>query len=374
MKHQSELLSQNIGIDISKDNLDTVISTIDIKRYVKVKASRQFSNTTAGFERLHKWILSKRIVDIELKISLEATGSYHEKLVWYLYQMGYQVSVILPLKAKRYFQAIGQKSKDDNVDAKGLSRMGLEQCLPLWDPISPNIYHLRSVTRQLEAYNHQRTSLINQLHALGQCSFPISTVERSLKRMLKSIEKEIVYLEKETEKIIRADSLLHERVKKVTSIKGVGTKTVAILLAETNGFANIKNQGQLVSYAGYDIVKDQSGKRTGKDKISKKGNAHIRRAMHMPSLTAVRHKTPGLSNVHKRLIDKGKKKMQAYVAVQRKMLILIWTLWRKNETFDPEFVQRGKHDIQDPENTITKGIKEILEPSMSKISTIVDYN
>ena len=74
--------------------------------------------------------------------------------------------------------------------------------------------------------------------------------------------------------------------------------------------------------------------------MSKKGNAHIRRAMHMPAFSVVRHQVPPFSSLHQRLRDKGKKKMQAYVAVQRKLLILIWTLWRKNECYDPLFGQK----------------------------------
>lgn len=65
--------------------------------------------------------------------------------------------------------------------------------------------------------------------------------------------------------------------------------SVVTVIAETNGFALIKNQRQLVSYAGYDVVENQSGKRAGKTKISKKGNSHIRRILHMPALNAVRY-------------------------------------------------------------------------------------
>ena len=41
---------------------------------------------------------------------------------------------------------------------------------------------------------------------------------------------------------------LGERVEKLLA-KGVGLTTVAVLLAETNGFATCEKQGQLVSYS-----------------------------------------------------------------------------------------------------------------------------
>ncbi|MCG8319976.1 MAG: transposase [Cytophagales bacterium] len=142
------------------------------------------------------------------------------------------------------------------------------------------------------------------------------------------------------EKLIGEDVDLSSRVEKILAIKGVGLKTIAVLLAETNGFATFENQGQLVSYAGYDVVKKQSGKRSGKARMSKKGNDHIRRAMHMPAFGVVRNQVTPFASLYERLTAKGKKKMQAYVAVQRKLLILIWTLWRKNEPYDPKFDQQ----------------------------------
>lgn len=332
-----ELLCQNLGVDVSKDSLDVAFSTIDMQQQVKVKASRKFANTLIGFNQLQKWIESKRVKDVEMRILMEATGIYYEQIAWFLYEKGYTLSVILPTKAKRYLQAIGNKSKNDKIDAKGLARMGLEQRLPLWQPLSKNIYRLRLLTRQLEDFNNQRTVFLNQLHALSHSAYAVKEVEKNAKKMVKELEKAIAQLEKAIEKLIEEDEVLSSKVEKILSIKGVGLKTIAVLLAETNGFATFENQGQLVSYSGYDIVENQSGKRSGKTKMSKKGNAHIRRAMHMPAFGVVRYQVGPFVSLHERLVARGKTKMQAYVAVQRKLLILIWALWRKGEAYDPAF-------------------------------------
>jgi len=331
MKNEQGLLSQNVGIDVSKDSLDIVFSTIDIQQYVKVQGSRRFSNSLSGFEQIHKWIENKRDGDVEMRISMEATGIYHESLALFLHKKKYSVAVILPTRAKRYLQAIGHKSKTDAIDARGLARMGLEQRLPIWEPLSRNIYSLRLLTRQLEDFNNQRTVFLNQLHALSHSGYEVKEVEKSLRKMVKGLEQGIFQLEQAIKKLIEKDETLNSKVEKLLTIKGVGLKTIAVLLSETNGFAGFESQGQLVSYAGYDIVKNQSGERLGKTRMSKKGNAHIRRAMHMPAFSVVRHQVPPFFSLHQRLRDKGKKKMQAYVAVQRKLLILIWTLWRKND-------------------------------------------
>ncbi|WP_415837366.1 IS110 family transposase, partial [Pontibacter korlensis] len=170
------LLCQNLGVDVSKDALEVVLSTLDMERRVKVKASRKFTNTPTGFKQLQRWLEGKRAADVELRLLMEATGVYYEQLAWFLYHEGYQVSVVLPTKAKRYLQALGNKSKNDRIDARGLAQMGLEQLLELWQPLSKNIYRLRLLTRQLEDFSNQRTVCLNQLHALHHGALVVKQV------------------------------------------------------------------------------------------------------------------------------------------------------------------------------------------------------
>ena len=357
MKKRPDLLSQNVGVDVSKDTLDVVSSTMDLGQQVNVKASRRFANTPAGFRQLQKWMESKRAGGTELRVLMEATGVYYEQLAWFLHGAAYAVSVIVPTKAKRYLQAMGNRSKNDKIDARGLARMGLEQRLPLWQPLSGNIYRLRLLTRQLEDFNNQRTAFLNQLHALSHSAYAVKEAEKSLKRMIRELEKGICQLEQAIAQLIEEDEVISSKVEKITAIKGVGLKTVAVLLAETNGFASFESQGQLASYFGYDIVENQSGKRPGKTRMSKKGNAHIRRAMHMPAFGVVRYKEPAFVSLYERLMARGKTKMQAYVAVQRKLPVLIWALWRKEEAYDPSFGQEEKEASgnEEPETLFSLG-------------------
>ena len=89
---------------------------------------------------------------------------------------------------------------------------------------------------------------------------------------------------------LNKDAEVSRLVEGITLIKGVGALTVAIILAETNGFALFKNIPQLISFGGYDVVENQSGKHVGKTRISKQGNGHIRRCLHLPALSVVRCK------------------------------------------------------------------------------------
>ncbi|MBK8381512.1 MAG: transposase [Ignavibacteria bacterium] len=58
--------------------------------------------------------------------------------------------------------------------------------------------------------------------------------------------------------MLKSDKELYEKIKTVSSIKGVGIMTVTKVVAETAGFALIKNKNQITSYSGYDIIHDES--------------------------------------------------------------------------------------------------------------------
>ncbi|MFT6337200.1 MAG: transposase [Saprospiraceae bacterium] len=75
-------------------------------------------------------------------------------------------------------------------------------------------------------------------------------------------------------KTLKSDKEIWAKVENLMTIQGVGFKTVALTLGETQGFALIKNQRQLVSYCGLDVIKRESGTSIkGRTKISKKENS-----------------------------------------------------------------------------------------------------
>jgi transposase len=137
--------------------------------------------------------------------------------------------------------------------------MGCEQCLALWQPISKNLYQLRSLTRLQESLQEQKTVLTNQLEAFSHQMYPSKQAAESVRQLVKAIDKELVKLEKQIHLLIQQDPLLKEKCEKLTSVPGIGVYTFAVIVAETNGFALIENQAQLVSYAGYDVRENQSG-------------------------------------------------------------------------------------------------------------------
>lgn len=140
-----EILKYAIGIDIAKEKFDVCISNIDQLQHVSIRAQCNFANTAKGFERFFSWATKHTNPDIPCIFLMEATGIYYEQLAWFLHNKNCRIAVVLPNKAKKYKEALGLKSKNDRIDAKGLAQMACEQNNTEWKPLSSNIYLLRLI-------------------------------------------------------------------------------------------------------------------------------------------------------------------------------------------------------------------------------------
>lgn len=346
----------SLGLDVDKSTFKACLKSKEGNDKSKIKGSRTFSNSQTGFKEADQWIKKHiKSADGTLKITLEATGVYHEALAWYFHEHNYKVHIVLALRAKRYLQSMGIRSKNDQIDAKGLADMGLQQELEQWIPCSENLMKLRSLTRQLEMLQETKTAFNNQLEAATHQVHCDKMVIQNLKSLLKKIEKDIDKVRNRIEQSVNEDPVLFSKYKLVEPIKGIGMTTFATIIAETGGFELFKNQKQLVSYAGYDVVENQSGKRVGKTRISKKGNAHIRRIMFMAAFNVVKYKVDPFCNVYERIYDRTKFKMKAYVAIQRKLLCLIYALWKKDSVYDPAYSLKNTSGDQEPKLLFSVG-------------------
>lgn len=364
------MLKYSVGIDIASKTLDASFSIIDVQQKVVVKSSKsKIPNTKAGYKDLVYWIeKNHKDKQIPLVVCMEATGVYHENCALYLHQLDYRLSIVLPNKAKKYLQSLGIKSKNDKIDAQGLAQMGAEQCLKHWKPLAEFYHTLRSLTRQHQSTQELKTSLGNQLHALEYTMYKPKVVIKQLQKTIALLDKQLAEMEATIITQLKSNELVFQKVENICKIKGVGLLTVAVIIAETNGFELFENAKQLVSYAGYDAVENQSGKHFGKTRISKKGNSRIRRCLFMPAFGVVKYEQKIFSNLFQRTFAKNGIKMKSYVAVQKKLLTTIYALWKKNEAFDNEYTQNKKANIQEKEQVLTSrlGSKRVEKNSQTE--------
>ena len=100
----------------------------------------------------------------------------------------------------------------------------------------------------------------------------------------------------------------------------------------------IRNKKQLTSYAGLDVKEKLSGTSIkGKPSISKKGNRHLRKAMHLPALSAVKY-DENFRNLYARIVSRQGIKMKGLVAVQRKLLEMIYVIYKSKNEYQKDYI------------------------------------
>jgi transposase len=325
-----------LGIDISMDDFHVCLKERDSSGRVRVLGSRTFSNTRGGFESLLVWLNKFRGSD-GVQCVMEATGSYYEELAYFLHGLGRHVCVVLPNKVKHFAKSLNVKSKTDKLDADTIAQVGIERNLPRWTPMSPQWKGLRDLCRERLSLKKELSRAKCQLHAMRHSHNKSQAVVDCKLRQIDFYENAIGDLEDEIERSIRSDEVLTARLAKIERVKGLGLITIITILCETNGFLTFSSISQVVSYAGLDVEFKESGKYKGKTRISKKGNARIRQCLYMPALTATQH-DQNIRRLYERIVERNPTvKRKGVVAAMRKLLVLTYVLWKKNEEYDVNY-------------------------------------
>jgi transposase len=245
----------------------------------------------------------------------------------------------MPNKIASFFKTLEVKTVTDKSMSAAIAMFGLEKNPDTWTPPKKVYRELRQITREKDQLVGERTTAKNQQHAEAVEAYPnAKTMERNMAR-IKMLNGQIKEITTEIEATIRHDAELAASVALIATIPGLGTLTVSIILAETDGFALIKNRRQLTSYAGLDVkLKDSGTSVHGKPRISKRGNKNLRKAMHMPALTAIQH-VEEFKALFNRIFNKTGIKMKGVVAVQRKLLELALTIHKTKIPYEINHIE-----------------------------------
>jgi len=331
-----ELIKQVFGIDISMESFVCRVGIITTDQQTKISNHKVITNNIQGFRQFYKFAESQQIQGVTQYFLMEATGVYYEELAYFLKSKGAHVIVVLPNKAKYFAKTLSMKSKTDPIDARMLTQMGLEKRLCEWEPPSELMKELKLLTREHLALKELRTDAKNRIHAKTHSFKPGKDTIKRLKQQIKLYEVLIKEVELSIRSLLKSDALMWVKIQNILRVNGVGLMTVAKVLAETNAFALIRNGKQLTSYAGLDVVFNDSGKHRGKTRISRKGNSHLRQSVYMPAISAIKS-NPKLKTYYDRMLEKGKPKKVGVIAVARKLLLLIYFLWTNETQYDPAY-------------------------------------
>ncbi len=255
-----------LGIDIAKDKFDVALYKDE-----QLISTGQFANTPAGFKKLSKWLRNKGIG--QMWACLEATGRYGDALALYLHQAVHQVSMVNPARIKKYAESKLQRNKTDKMDAKTIADFCRTQQPRLWTPPAPQKRELQEMVRRLSALIKERTRESNRLKS----GIESAVVKASIETNLEFLAAQVAQFEEQIQSHIDQHPDLKRNRELLSSIKGIGDKTAAIILGELPDVDNFDHSGQAVAYAGLSPQQHTSGSSVHKrTKLTKTGNKNIK--------------------------------------------------------------------------------------------------
>lgn len=321
----------SIGIDIAKDTLEVHVLDLDNADTLTAFAC---PNTAGGHGHLLRAIAPYEVAHLVL----EATGIYHRRLVRRLAEAGLPVAVINPLQLKRFAQMKLRRLKTDRSDARLLAEYGREQQPPAHQ-VPPLVeQHLKQLNTHIEQLVKQRTALQNMAHANAQWAASHSVCEEVLEDLQAQLRQALSRLEAAQEALIA--STYGEVQELIESVVGVGRRTALALVAYLGTFERFETHQQVAAYMGLNPVPVESGTSLRpRCHISKQGNARLRTLLYLCALSARRHNRVCRS-LYERLLAAGKAKKVALIAVANKLVKLIFTVVKKGEPFDNEYLEK----------------------------------
>lgn len=301
-----------MGIDISKNTLDIYWK----EKFLKI------NNTPSAIEA---FVLGEVILDPPTLCVFEATGGYERELRKQFQQAGIAVHEAHSSRVHAFGKACGHFAKTDKLDALLLYKYAdfvseKEQGDPLVDERVEEIAALRRLSAAMEKELHADKCRLKQMPK--SCEKFLKSSIRSRTRVLKAIHKEI------REKI-SAHADLAEKEAILRSMKGVGPKTAAVLIAELPELGHLSKK-EIASLVGLAPKTQESGKKIGSAHI-RGGRFDVRRALYMAVLSGIRC-NGRIRKKYLELLARGKKKKVAMVAMMRKMIV-----WLN------EMVRTGQH-------------------------------
>ncbi len=290
------------GVDISKDYFDVDQSGV----------AKHFDNTPAGFGAFIAQLPK------DSHCVMEATGPYSWRLAYALVDAQIAVSVVNPLQAHRYSQALFNRAKTDKVDARVLTLFG-EKFAPQQLQLAPDfIACLKQQRALLAKHIETRTAYMNQLHAFAQMPVKDKVAPKMIRSLLRSIETQIKNLEKNMRDTVIAECA--EQYNLLESIPSIGPKAATEMIVVTNKFVGFTYAKQLAAYIGVCPRIFQSGPSDrGKARICKMGMSNTRKILYLCSWSAIKCNA-ACKALYERMITAGKPKQVALIAVVNKLI------------------------------------------------------
>jgi transposase len=313
-----------LGIDVAKANVHAVLIVDEIER------KHSFANNDKGFAQLDGWLAHRKVGHVHA--CMEATGAYAEALAAHLADRGHTVSVVNPARIKGYAQSELTRTKTDPVDAALIARFCKALRPTAWLPPAPEVRELQGLVRRLESLTQTRQQERNRAQMPGV----VAPVADSIAALITHLDQQIAALESQIRSHIDRHPKLRQQRDLLESIPGIGAKTTASLLGELPDLTRFTSVKQVAAYAGLSVQQHLSGSSIhGKPRLSKRGNAKLRKALFYPAMVAIRF-NPLIREFAQRLRAAGKREKAILGAAMRKLLHIVYGVLRTGRPFNPQ--------------------------------------
>lgn len=309
-----------IGIDVASQTLEVARSD------QSSLATWQVTNDAAGIEEL----IARSSVLRPALIVLEATGGYEFEAACALQAAGLAVAVVNPRQARDFARAMGALAKTDAIDARMLAAFArVLHAHPERDRFVKPL--AGAELQRLQALVLRRRQLVQMLASERQrLRISHAAARPSLERHIEFLKAELV--DSDAEVAVHVQQHHAELAALLTSVPGVGTASVAVLLAELPELGQLDRR-RIAALVGVAPLNRDSGHMRGARSIWG-GRATVRCALYMAALVGVRH-NPVLRAFYERLLTAGKKKKVALVAAMRKLLTMLNAMAKHRSGWNP---------------------------------------
>jgi transposase len=319
-----------IGIDVSKATLDACLLLAG-----GTTREHAFANDPAGHAALLAWA-DRHAGRAATHFGMEATGGYEVALACHLHAAGRTVSVVNPTRIKYAGVMRGRGNKTDKADARLIAAYTRDQRPPAWRPPTPEVRELQALVRRRDDLRALAA------HEKARLDAPLLTpaARKSVARVIKLLAKEADAMQAAADALIAVTPALAADRDLLASIVGVGAQTASTVLAELPALDRVPSAQAAAAYAGLSPREFRSGSSIrGRTRLSKSGNARLRKALYLPTLTAIRF-NPVLAGFFARLVAAGKPTMQAVGACMRKLVMICYGVLKNRKPFDPQWASK----------------------------------
>lgn len=252
----------------------------------------------------------------------ETTGGYERQLLDAAHQLALPACRADAAQVKAFIASHGARAKTDRIDAAWLARYGLErgESLRPWQPPDPNSQAFTDLAHHRQHLIDQRTQASNRRSAPAA-----HNLHDLLDEQIAFLSGQIDRVDRQMDALVKASSQLRHDEEVLREIPGIGPVASRAILAFMPEIGQCGPK-QIASLAGLAPHPRDSGQ-SSKHRFTSGGRTDLRAILFLAALSAARAH-PTLKVFYKRLLDNGKPKRLALIAVARKLIVIANALIR----------------------------------------------